>query len=344
MTGALPLRDTLGNGAAARGVPSAGDGGGGVDLERELATVRARAAGPLAGVFGPDSVTWRIDREATVFLGAGRALLLQLAHPWVAAAVAEHSRVLSDRAGRFHRTFGVVHPMVFGTLDEALDAARRLHRRHAAIRGTLPAAAGPFAAGSAYRANDPDALRWVHATLVETGLAVHERVLAPLTAVEREAYWSESRLLGALFGVPAAALPPDWAGFAAYAEEVRGSSLLAVDDAARRTADLLLRGRGGAPGMPRWYEALTAHLLPEGVREGFRLPYGPAERLTAERVLAVARRLAPLLPDRLRHVGAYQEARARLAGRPRPDPGVGLANRIWIGRPRLALPPPPRSR
>ena len=82
-------------------------------------------------------MVWRIDREAAIFLAAGRALLLQLAHPWVAAAIAEHSHSLSDPIGRFHRTFGVVFTMVFGTTDEAIAAARRLYHRHAAISGAL---------------------------------------------------------------------------------------------------------------------------------------------------------------------------------------------------------------
>src|ERR1043166_9228413 len=96
------------------------------DLESALDFVRAEAAGQLQGVFGPASMTWRIDREAVIFLGAGRALLLQLAHPWVAAAVAEHSRTFADPIGRFHRTFDVVFTMVFGSLDSALAAARPL--------------------------------------------------------------------------------------------------------------------------------------------------------------------------------------------------------------------------
>ena len=94
------------------------------DLESSLDTVCKAAAGPVAGVFGPGSLTWRIDREAAIFLGAGRALLLQLAHPWVAAGIAEHSRTLADPIGRFHRTFNTVFTMVFGTLDSALAAAR----------------------------------------------------------------------------------------------------------------------------------------------------------------------------------------------------------------------------
>jgi uncharacterized protein (DUF2236 family) len=140
------------------------------DLERQLEVVRALAPGKRAGVFSPDSLTWRIDREALSFLGAGRALLLQLAHPWVAAAIVEHSWTLADPIDRFHRTFAVVFTIVFGTLDQALSAARGLHRRHAAIHGRLPITVGPFGAGSPYQANDLAVLRWVHATVIETAL------------------------------------------------------------------------------------------------------------------------------------------------------------------------------
>jgi uncharacterized protein (DUF2236 family) len=66
-----------------------------------------------------------------------------------------------------HRTFAVVFTMVFGTLDQALSAARGLHRRHATIHGRLPITVGPFRAGSPYRANNLPALRWVYATLIE---------------------------------------------------------------------------------------------------------------------------------------------------------------------------------
>jgi uncharacterized protein (DUF2236 family) len=108
------------------------------DFESSLDTVCEAAAGSIEGVFGPASLTWRVDREAAVFLGAGRALLLQLAHPWVAAAIAEHSRTFADPIARFHQTFNTVFTMVFGTRDQALAAARRLNRRHAAVTGILP--------------------------------------------------------------------------------------------------------------------------------------------------------------------------------------------------------------
>ena len=163
-------------------------------LERELTRVRAAAAGGVQGVFGPRSLTWQIDRESAIFFGAGRALLLQLAHPWVAAAIEQHSNAFADPVGRFHRTFSTVFAMVFGTLDQSMDAARRLHHRHASIIGQLPWTAGPFAVGSTYRANAIPALRWVYATLIETALVAYELVLPPLTAQQRDRYYRESQL------------------------------------------------------------------------------------------------------------------------------------------------------
>src|SRR5215468_3055210 len=123
---------------------------GEADLERELAVIRNCRPDNRAGVFGPGSMMWHIDKEAAIFLGAGRALLLQLAHPWVAAAIAEHSTTLADPIGRFHRTFDVMFTMVFGSLDQALTASRKLHRRHATIVGRLPDAIGSFEANSHY--------------------------------------------------------------------------------------------------------------------------------------------------------------------------------------------------
>ena len=288
-------------------------------------------AEPKAGLFGPASLLWRIDREAAIFLGAGRALLLQLAHPWVAAAIQEHSRSLEDPIGRFHRTFGIVFTMVFGALDQALSAARRLHRRHAAIAGRLPEPAGRFAAAAPYRANDVAALRWVHATLTETALLAHGLLLAPLPPEAHKRYWVESRRFATLFGIPASALPRDWARFAEYSAAMQQGDTLAVGAAARAVAAALFDGRL-AP--PFWYRALTAGLLAPRWRDAFGLPYGPAERRSAERALGRLRRLYPLLPPSLRFVGPYQEACARLAGR-RPGPLTSLANRFWIGQARM---------
>ena len=306
------------------------------DLERELAMVRSAAAGRPGGVFGPGSMVWRIDREAAVFLAAGRALLLQLAHPWVAAAIAEHSRSLADPIGRFHRTFGFVFTMVFGTTDEAIAAARRLYRRHAAITGVLGESAGAFPAGSGYRANDVAALRWVFATLADSAIVAFELVNPPLSAGERERYYSEFRLFAAFFGIPQTTLPPSWPAFADYVEQMVGSDTLGVSPAARTIAAALFAGAGTWLRSPFWYRALTAGLLPERLRDDFELPYGPAEQRAARRALAALRFLYPRLPARLRYVAPYHEACARLAGRAQPATLTRLLNRFWIGRNSIA--------
>src|SRR5271169_941803 len=123
------------------------------DLERLLEEVKRSAAGASGGLFGPDSVSWKINREAGLFLAAGRATLLQLAHPWVAAAIAEHSRTLHDPIGRFHQTFRVMFTMSFGSVEQAGATARHLHLRHQSIYGRMPETVGAFAQGSRYEAN-----------------------------------------------------------------------------------------------------------------------------------------------------------------------------------------------
>jgi uncharacterized protein (DUF2236 family) len=306
------------------------------ELEHQLDIVQALACGASAGVFGPGSLMWRVDREAAIFLGGGRALLLQLAHPWVAAAIAEHSRTLGDPIGRFHRTFATVFSLVFGNLDQALASSRRLHCRHAAIEGFLPTAIGPFAAGSRYRANDVAALQWVHATLAQTALLVHDLVLVPLTNEERERYYAENKLFAQMFGIPAACLPPDWAAFAAYNLAMMESEILTVSPLAREIAAEVLSGAGSWLYAPSWYRALTARMLPARLRQEFGLRDDTAERKRAERALARIRRIYPTLPERLRYVGPYQEAKARLAGRAQPDLTTQMLNRFWIGQPRLA--------
>jgi uncharacterized protein (DUF2236 family) len=298
-------------------------------LERELNLVRAATAGPLSGVFGPQSLTWQINREAAIFLGAGRALLLQLSHPWVAA---QHSDTFADPIGRFHRTFGVIFTMVFGTLDQSVSAARLLHHRHDAISGTLRSAAGPFPAGSFYCANAIPALRWVHATLIETALVAHALTLPPLTREQHDRYYAESQLFAALFGIPKVCLSEDWNGLSAYIEAMAQSDTLTVTDSARAMAQRLLAGADTWLPVPASYKALTAGLLPPRLRDAFALPYSEAEQRAAEQLVRWVRRIYPLLPSRLRYVGPYQEAEQRLAGSPRPDSSRGFATAFgWAG-------------
>jgi uncharacterized protein (DUF2236 family) len=309
------------------------------DSESLLAAIAARTPDRNAGIFGPESISWRVSRESALFLGAGRAALLQLAHPWVTASLAEHSSVMHDPIKRFHNTFRVVFTMVFGTLDQALAAARHLHSLHTRIRGAMTEDVARWKRGAHYEANEIAALRWVFATLVESAVLAHDCVLPPLTAAERDQYYYEWKTLAALFGLPASALPEDWAAFAGYCGAMQSSSdpamsELGVNDTARAMAHNLLNGAGSWIHLPYWYRALTTEWMPEQFRQEFALPFGVAQQQAAAR----ARRRLPAiyrrLPSAIRYTGSWREAQARLAGK-----SAGMltrwSNRFWIGQPIL---------
>src|SRR5258708_4737542 len=120
------------------------------------------------GLFGPDSVTWRVAREPFLVVGGGRALLMQVANPLVAQGVVDHSGYETDPFGRLVRTVRWLVAVAFGTKAEARAASATVMRVHATVRGSLAAAnrAPGLPAGTAYSALDPDLARWLLATIV----------------------------------------------------------------------------------------------------------------------------------------------------------------------------------
>ncbi len=300
----------------------------------ERATVEPIGSDRRAGVFGLASMSWKINREAALFLGAGRAALLQLAHPWVATALEQHSSLMSRPVVRFHNTFRIVFAMIFGSLDQALAASRHLYALHTRIRGEIPEDIAGYRSGSRYEANEIAALRWVYATLVESAVLAYECVMPPLSAEELAAYYAESKTLAALFGLPAAALPETWDAFLSYCRQTEQSSALGVSKTARTMAHNLMAGAGSWIKPPHWYRALTATWLPERFLADFGLNFGAEEAQAAERAKQRLPGFYRRLPDAIRFVGPWHEARLRLDGK-----RVGLAarwsNRFWIGQPRL---------
>jgi len=300
------------------------------DLERLLDKVTS-SAGEGGSLFPSDSVSWKVNREAGLFLAAGYATLLQLAHPWVASAIAEHSKTLHDPIGRFHQTFRVMFTLAFGSVEQASTTARHMHRKHQDIRGTMPHAVGEFAAGSGYEANTINALLWVYATLIDTSVRAYNLILPPLTSEEREQYYAESRMSASFFGIPPDAWPRDWQRFVEYRDSMFACDTLAVSPVARDIAEQVLSGAGSWLRIPSWYRALTAHLLPERLREEFGLVYGEREKRSAERALSWMRSIYLLLPDGVRFVGPYREALAKLNGKSRPSLSVRVSNKLWVG-------------
>ena len=303
------------------------------ELETLLDAIARQTNDPRAGIFGPSSVTWRINREAALFLGAGRAALLQLAHPWVTTALAQHSSLLGDPVARFQNTFRIVFTMIFGSLEQAFAASRHLHTLHTHIRGEMTEAVGAWPAGSHYEANEVGALVWVFATLVESAVLAYACV-GHLSDAEREQYYGESKTMAALFGIPADALPADWAAFTEYNRRMVASDMLCVSARAKSMGHAILAGAGSRIHPPRWYRALTVEWLPVRVRNEFGLALSLRDERAAGRARRWLPRLLRIVPDFLRFVGPYREGTARIRNR-NVDGFARISNRFWTGQSHL---------
>jgi uncharacterized protein (DUF2236 family) len=146
------------------------------------------------GLFGPDSMTWPVVGDAAVFVGGVRALLVQAAHPEVAAGVAQHSRYREDPLGRLSRTAAYVTATSFGAIPEVEQAVAVVQRRHRPV-------AGMSDRGQPYAASDPGLSAWVHNSLTDSFLTAY-RVYGARPCLEEDAdrFVTEQARVGALLG------------------------------------------------------------------------------------------------------------------------------------------------
>ncbi|MCV0403217.1 MAG: DUF2236 domain-containing protein [Chloroflexi bacterium] len=263
-----------------------------------------------AGLFGPGSVSWRIDRELVVLAGGSCALLMQAAHPGVAAGVVEHSTYASDPLGRLVRTLESSFDVVFGSRSTADAAIRRVNAIHRRVRGSRPD-------GTPYSATDPLALLWVHATLVDTALRVYGRFVAPLDPAEEQAYHEESGRVALLLGVPGDLLPPTIGELRAWMSARMADGTIRVTPEARRIARSVLRPLPLVPGTLQDVAHLVSlATLPSTLRRQYGITWSPARERGIERIAAMSRRTLPRIPARLRHAPRARAAdrRVRQAG------------------------------
>jgi uncharacterized protein (DUF2236 family) len=258
------------------------------------------------GLFGPDSLAWRVNGEVVLLLGAGRALLMQLAHPAVAAAVSEHSGFPDDALGRLMRTMDTTFAITFGDSEQSRLAAARVNAVHERVRGDV------------YDALDPQLLLWVHVTLVDSALLVHDRFVGSLSPVDRAGYYREMKRQATVLRVPPSILPRTLGAFDRYVlAEIAG---LEVTDEARRLAKNILSPPVPLPLRPAamTFGLITTSLLPDSLREGYRLPRRPLVDTGLTVVAAVSRAVLPFVPSVLRTWPGATAARRRA----RSDPGV----------------------
>jgi uncharacterized protein (DUF2236 family) len=193
------------------------------------------------GYFAPESVIRRLGNSPLVpMFGGGTAVLLQVAHPLVAAGVVYHSDYHEDLWRRLLRTLQTLYLITYGSKEEAECAGAVVQVVHARVRGTTREQLGPFPAGTRYDASDPELMLWVHATLVATSLAAYRRFVAPLTADEQEAYYREMAVVAEVFGLSPSSMPPKLADFREYLRDRLASTDISVTAPARDVAKVII--------------------------------------------------------------------------------------------------------
>lgn len=262
--------------------------------------LRSSEAGSL-----PEPVVGRlINREAVVVLGWGRAVLMQLAHPLVAAGVGDYSQ-FRQGAGSFVRrareTVGAMLTLTFGTPEEAQATLDRINAIHDRVHGTLRERIGPYPAGTPYSARDPELLLWVHATLIESMVLTYEALVGPLTAEQKDRYAVEAAFTTERLGVALDRLPTTYDGLTRYLEDEYASGRIVVGDYAREVATALLSPPVG-PASPafRVTRLITIGLLPPHIRQGYGFEWNDRRERRFARVFGMIRRVREALPALLR--------------------------------------------
>ena len=262
------------------------------------------------GLYGPDSITWRVHGDPSMAVAGLRALLLQAVHPLAMAGVAQNSDFRADPWGRLFRTAEYVATTTFGTTREARVAAAQVRGIHRKLRATDPQT------GEVFRVDREDLLRWVHVVEVESFLSTAVRSGLTLSMEEQDAYYDEQAANGVLIGV--GDVPRSVAQVADYYRQVRPQ--LRMTPAARQAARFVLfppmpRLVGLAtPARPAWAAlALTgATLMPRWARRMYDLPGLPTTDLAATAASFALRTGLLAVPAQLRQGPHLTAARERV--------------------------------
>lgn len=237
-----------------------------------------------------------IAAEGILLLGAGRAVLLQIANPAVGHGVAVHSDFSSRPLDRLQNTMTYVYAVVYGNPEQLTAVRRQVNRAHAPVRRKADVGV------RGYSAFDPHLQLWVVATLYDTTVTVYERIYGSLDEESADRIYRDYAAVGAALQVPPDLWPADRDAFAAYwNDQLHG---LETDDVTRRVANDLLHPATG----PAWLRAgmplarlITAGLLPVDVRDSFELPWNPKRQRRFDTVLRCCSAVYPRLPRRIRH-------------------------------------------
>ncbi len=270
------------------------------------------------GLFGPDSVTWKVHAEPIIGLAGLRALCLQSLHPRAIAGVMQNSGYRADPWGRLERTVIYVATVVYGTTAQARAAGERIRKIHSKMRANDPDT------GEEFRIDDRELLRWVHVTEVDSFLTVARRAGVTLTDEEADRYLDEQRRAAELVGLEPAEVPGSVAQVEEYYREML-PHLRMTKDAAESllflTAPPMPWGLGYTPVRAAWLglAALAVGLLPPWARKLYGLPGLPTTDMTASLSTRALRLTLRALPRRLFEGPLYKAAQQRARRLSRDD-------------------------
>ncbi|MDV6320199.1 oxygenase MpaB family protein [Chromohalobacter sp. HP20-39] len=281
-------------------------------IERQIMGMTGMALGDIdyefppgdPGLFGPQSVCWRVHSDFTSMLCGGiSSLMLQMLHPLALAGVWDHSNFRDDMLGRLRRTSQFIAATTFASTADAERLIERVRRIHDEVAGTAPD-------GRPYTANDPDLLTWVHVAEVSRFLAAHLRYRNPeLSAADQDRYYAEVARIAEALG--ARDVPRTRGDTDAYLEAMRPQLCFEA-----RTAEVfrLLIGAPAPHPLARPLVALTMRagvdLLPPWAAE---MAHRDMPRWQRHGVRTGVHRLVPIMRWSVRN-GASSRARRRVAG------------------------------
>jgi uncharacterized protein (DUF2236 family) len=269
----------------------------------------------MVGYFDERSMMQRIHRERAVALSGQRALLMQAAHPLAVFGLLAHTSALDEPYDRLARTARTMDTIAFGSRADADRITRRVRAMHRRVSGKLLEPIGSYAAGTPYRADDPELLLWVLFTLVDSALVVYRKYVHSLTREQEAAFWEDYKIVGRLFGLKARELPQTLDDLDAYRSRMLDGEELHVTEWARKRARQIVL----APPVPLLARPIletvnfaTVALLPDRIREQYGFsplpPIALRKALVAGGADYLKRAVIPMLPSRLRLVPSARTA------------------------------------
>ena len=263
---------------------------------------------------GPESLAWQRGGDWRTLLMSLWAGSMQNMHPQLGAGVEQHSRFFDERWQRLYRSIYPILGMIYDG-ERAPETARQVRDYHRTIKGVDKH-------GRRYSAMNPDTFFWAHCTFVMIPILTYEYFGRPYTRAEKEQAWAEGLQWWALYGISKHDIPPDWASFERYWDDMC-ANVLEDNKATRDVLDIARIAKPpAAPWLPdqvwrllrivisRNFVWITVGMYPEPVRQRLGFHWTRRDEIALRGLGRIVRTAWTLVPRERR-----QHPRARAAWR-----------------------------